>query len=79
MSEKPSTPTVTAPPSGYRVSVVPGALEVSARLVNPEEARNLVKVLRAGIVALEETSDGDMDKPLNLTKPVTKMGAVPAR
>jgi hypothetical protein len=35
-----SIPTVTVAPTGYRVSIVPGALEVSARLVTPEEARN---------------------------------------
>ena len=61
---EPSVPTVTVAPTGYRVSVVPGALEVSARLVTPEEARNLVKVLRAGIAALEDTAEGDMDEPL---------------
>jgi hypothetical protein len=66
----PATPTVTAAPTGYRVSVVPGALEVSARLVNPEEARNLMKALRAGIAALEDTTEGDMDEPLRLTKRV---------
>jgi hypothetical protein len=63
---EPTTQTVTAAPTGYRVSVVPGALEVSARLVTPEEARNLVKVLRAGITALEDTAEGDMDEPLML-------------
>jgi hypothetical protein len=64
----PDTPTVTAAPTGYRMSVVPGALEVSARLVTPEEARNLMKALRAGIAALEDTTEGDMDEPLRLTK-----------
>ena len=62
-------PAVASAPS-YRVSVVPGALEVTARLVTPEEARNLMKVLRAGIAALEDTTEGDMDKPLNLTSAV---------
>ena len=66
----PATSTVTAAPTGYRVSVVPGALEVSARLVTPEEARNLMKALRAGIAALEDTTEGDMDEPLRLTKRV---------
>jgi hypothetical protein len=46
---EPSTPTPAAVPTGYRVAVVPGALEVSARLGTPEEVRNLMKVLRAGI------------------------------
>jgi hypothetical protein len=66
----PATPTVTAAPTGYRMSVVPGALEVSARLVTPEEARNLMKALRAGIAALEDTTEGDMDEPLRLTRRV---------
>ena len=73
----PSTPTESAVPTGYRVSVVPGALEISARLGTPEEIRNLVKVLRAGIIILEETTDGDMDEPLSLTKRVAAVGAVP--
>jgi hypothetical protein len=76
---QPSTPTVTAAPTGYRVSVVPGALEVSARLVTPEEARNLVKVLRAGIAALEDTAEGDMDEPLKLTKCVATVGTAPPK
>jgi hypothetical protein len=61
------------------VSVVPGALEVSARLVTPEEARNLVKVLRAGIAALEDTAEGDMDEPLKLTKCVATVGTAPPK
>ena len=54
-------------PTGYRVAVVPGALEISARLGTPEEVRNLMKVLRAGILILEDTTEGDMDEPLSLT------------
>ena len=64
----------SGPPTGYRVSVVPGALEISARLGTPEEVRNLMKVLRAGLIILEDTTDGDMDKPLSLTKRVAGMG-----
>jgi hypothetical protein len=64
----------SGPPTGYRVSVVPGALEISARLGTPEEVRNLVKVLRAGLIILEDTTDGDMDEPLSLTKRVAAMG-----
>jgi len=56
-----------AVPTGYRVAVVPGALEISARLGTPEEVRNLMKVLRAGILILEDTTEGDMDEPLSLT------------
>jgi hypothetical protein len=55
-------------PTGYRVCIVPGALEVSARLVKPEEIRNLIKVLRASVSALEDTTDGDMDVPITLPK-----------
>ncbi len=74
-----STPTGSAVLTGYRVSVVPGALEISARLGTPEEIRNLVKVLRAGIIILEETAEGDMDEPLSLTKRVPAIGAVPPK
>ena len=70
---EPSTPTVSAAPTGYRVSVVPGALEISARLGTPEEVRNLVKVLRAGILILEDTAEGDMDEALTLTKRVAAL------
>jgi len=76
---EPSTPTGSAVPTGYRVSVVPGALETSARLGTPEELRNLVKVLRAGIVILEDTAEGDMDEPLRLTKRVAAVGAAPPK
>ena len=69
-----SSPTVTAAPTGYRVCVVPGALEISARLVRPEEVRNLVKVLRAGITALEDTAEGDMDEPMSMNKGVIPVG-----
>jgi hypothetical protein len=68
-----------AMPTGYRVAVVPGALEISARLVNPEEIRNLMKVLRAGITILEETTDGDMDKPLTLSNRVAAVGGAPRK
>ena len=61
--------------TGYRVSVVPGAIEVTARLVEPNEVRNLMKVLRAGCIILEETTDGDLDKPLTLTTPAPKVTA----
>jgi len=64
----------SGPPTGYRVSVVPGALEISARLSTPEEVRNLMKVLRAGLTILEDTTDGNMDKPLSMTKRVAGMG-----
>ena len=64
--------------SGYRVAVVPGAIEVTARLVEPNEVRNLMKVLGAACIILEETIDGHLDKPLNLTSPLPRVSAVPA-
>ena len=64
--------------TGYRVTVVLGAIEVTARLVEPNEVRNLMKVLQCGCIILEETSEGDMDKPLTLTRPAPKVGAVPS-
>jgi hypothetical protein len=68
-----------AMPIGYRVAVVPGAIEISARLVTPEEIRNLMKVLRAGITILEDTTDGDMDKPLTLSNRVAAVGGAPRK
>jgi hypothetical protein len=47
---KESTPAATAAAtanSGYRVALVPGALEVSARLASNDELDILVKVLEA--------------------------------
>jgi hypothetical protein len=47
---KDSTPAATAAAtasSGYRVALVPGALEVSARLASNDELDILVKVLEA--------------------------------
>ena len=41
-------PVMTRGRLGYRVSVVPGPLEISARLGTPEEIRGLAKVLKAG-------------------------------
>jgi hypothetical protein len=32
--------------------------------------RNLMKVLRAGILILEDTAEGDMEEPLSLRKRV---------
>jgi hypothetical protein len=70
-----ASPYGLALPTGYRVAVVPGAIEVSARLVEPNEVRNLMKVLRAGCTILEDTTEGDMDKPLTLTRPAPKVTA----
>jgi len=56
---EPSTPTASATATGYRVSVVPGAIEVSARLGAAGEIRELIKILRAGILIF--ATDGDVD------------------
>jgi hypothetical protein len=68
MSGNNESPTVqTTAPTGYRVSIVPGALEVSARLASAEELRNLVKVLQASIAIW-----ADGDEALSLTKRLAK-------
>ena len=63
-----ASPYGLAMPAGYRVAIVQGAVEVFARLVRPKEIRNLVKVLQGSIIAMEDTTEGDMDEPLNLTE-----------
>ncbi|MFO7477147.1 MAG: hypothetical protein R6X03_02150 [Methyloceanibacter sp.] len=52
-----ATATTVATATGYRVSLVPGALEVSARLANNEELDVLVKVLEANKGSLGKPSD----------------------
>jgi hypothetical protein len=76
---EPSTPMASAVPTGFRVCLVPGALEISARLATPEEVRSLMKVLRAGIVMLEDTTEGDMDEPVRLTKRVAQTPLLPSK
>jgi hypothetical protein len=73
---EPSTPLAhPVLPTGYRVAVVPGAIEVSARLGTPEEVRSLMKVLGANCTILEDAAEGDTDEPLNLTKRVARLVA----
>jgi hypothetical protein len=60
-------------PTGYRVSVVPGAIEVSARLGAPGEVREVTKVLRAGILIF--SNDGEVDVPENFTHRVAAIRA----
>jgi len=36
-----------APSTGYRISILPAALEISARLATAEELQSLVKILQA--------------------------------
>jgi hypothetical protein len=71
-----ASPYGLAMPTEYRVVVVPGAIEVSARLCTPDDVRNLMKVLRAGYTILENMTDGDMDKPLTLTEPIPKISTI---
>ena len=52
---EPSAQTASAMSTGYRVGVVPGAIEVSARLSTAQEVRQLIKVLRAGILVFAAT------------------------
>lgn len=49
--------TTGATATGYRVSLVPGALEVSARLVSNDELDILVKVLEANKGSLGKSSE----------------------
>ena len=69
--------TVSAMPTGYRVSVVPDAIEVSARLGAAGEVRELIKVLRAGILVF--ATDGDADVPETLTHRVAAIRAANLR
>ena len=65
--------TASAMSTGYRVGIVPGAMEVSARLGTPQEVRELIKVLRAGILIF--ATDGDVDIPESFTH---RVGAIRA-
>jgi hypothetical protein len=47
MAKESAPAATTAANSGYRVALVPGALEVSARLASNDELDILVKVLEA--------------------------------
>jgi hypothetical protein len=41
------SPAPVAPPTGYRISILPAALEISARIATADELQNLVKILQA--------------------------------
>jgi hypothetical protein len=64
--------TGAAAPTGYRVSILPGALEVSARLANAEELRNLVKILHANMAIWADSTEDE--PPLPLSKRLAKAG-----
>ena len=70
---EPSAPTALAIPTGYRVGIVPNAIEVSARLGTPQEARQLLKVLRASLLVFE--ADYDVHIPKTLTHRVAAVRA----
>jgi len=72
-SSETSAPTTLVIPTGYRVGIVPGAIEVSARLGTPEEVREVIKVLRASILTF--TTDGDEDVPESFSH---RVGAIRA-
>ena len=55
MSGNGDAPSGSSPASGYRISLVGRALDVSARLSTPEELELLVKVLEANKVLWETT------------------------
>ena len=42
-----SPASAAAPLTGYRISILPAALEISARLATADELQNLVKILQA--------------------------------
>jgi hypothetical protein len=62
MSLEPAETTPTPPqpaPSGYRISIFPAAVEISARLASAEELQMLVKVLQANAAIWETASKND--------------------
>jgi hypothetical protein len=59
-SEQPPA-TQAAAPTGYLVSIVPGAIEVSARLATADKLRGLMKALKASTAILAEEPEPDID------------------
>ena len=51
--------TATVGPTGYRVSICQGALEVSARLANPAELHFLIKILQANAAIMSNATKKD--------------------
>ena len=58
-----TTPTPPQPsganPTGYRISIFPAAVEISARLASAEELQMLVKVLQANAAIWEGATKND--------------------
>ena len=65
MSLEPAETTPTPPqssaanPTGYRISIFPAAVEISARLASAEELQMLVKVLQANAAIWEVATKND--------------------
>ena len=56
----PAQPTPAAsPPTGYRISIFPAALEISARLATAEELQGLVKILQANAAIWDVAKNAD--------------------
>ncbi len=58
--------------SGYRVSMVSGGLEISARLASLEELELLVKVLEANKSLWGDTAAGNGREPLLLREEISQ-------
>jgi len=58
-----STPASSNPPAGpstgFRISILPTALEISARLATAEELQSLVKILQANAAIWATATKGD--------------------
>jgi hypothetical protein len=48
--------TAAVAPTGYRVSISQGALEISARLAKPDELQFLIKILQAQAAIMTEAT-----------------------
>jgi hypothetical protein len=59
-------------PTGYLVSIVPGAIEVSARLATADELRGLVQALTVSMAILPGPPQADIE---SLSKRLTKANA----
>lgn len=66
----------TTAPSGYRVSMVSGGLEISARLSSLEELELLVKVLEANKTLWRNTPVGTASEPLLLHETTSQKPAM---
>jgi hypothetical protein len=57
--EEPQAPAIAVARTGYRVSISQGALEISARLSNPDELQFFIKILQANAAIMVEASEKD--------------------